>query len=72
MGKIIIYATEEAKEKFQGKELKKKNKKQYCPTCEINIARKATAKQDRRQAIAKPIVVENYFEDEITEKDLKE
>jgi hypothetical protein len=32
---IIIFATEEAKKKWEGKELPVKSKKSACPACEI-------------------------------------
>jgi hypothetical protein len=32
---IIFFATEEARKKWEGKELPKKNKKSSCPSCEI-------------------------------------
>jgi hypothetical protein len=32
---IILFATEEARKKWEGKELPKKNKKSSCPSCEI-------------------------------------
>jgi hypothetical protein len=33
---IIIFATEEARKKWEGKEIPKKAKKVVCPSCEIN------------------------------------
>jgi hypothetical protein len=33
---IIIYATEDAKRKWEGLEQPKKTKKKSCPSCELN------------------------------------
>lgn len=52
---IIVYATEEAKNKYKGKI--KKTKKNSCPSCEIKL---------------KKVVVSNYLDDIITEKDLED
>jgi len=39
---MIVYATEEAKKKHGGQEykLEKKHKKQHCPQCELNLAKR--------------------------------
>jgi hypothetical protein len=37
---ITIFATEEAKKKWEGKEFHKKNKKSNCPQCEIDEIKK--------------------------------
>jgi hypothetical protein len=34
---IVIFATEEAKKKWEGKELPVKKKKSGCPSCEIKL-----------------------------------
>jgi len=39
---IVVYATEQARKKHEGREgeLERKAKKQYCPSCEIKFQRK--------------------------------
>jgi hypothetical protein len=43
---IILFATEEARKKWDGKELPKKNKKSSCPSCEIEALKNKSAFSD--------------------------
>jgi transposase-like protein len=37
---IITYATKEAEQKYKCKSTTKKNKKSYCPSCELDLRNK--------------------------------
>jgi hypothetical protein len=43
---ITVYATDEAKKKWEGKELQVKTKKISCPACDLAELRKNTSKND--------------------------
>jgi hypothetical protein len=45
-GGLVIYATEAAKEKYEGKLTEKKNKKTNCPSCDINELKKKRKKDN--------------------------
>jgi hypothetical protein len=38
---IVFYATKEAEKIFKGQLTKKRNKKEYCPSCELQLRNKA-------------------------------
>ncbi|MDR1926610.1 MAG: hypothetical protein LBQ13_02885 [Endomicrobium sp.] len=43
---ITVFATEEAKRKWEGKELPHKKKKSSCPTCEIKLTEEQPENKD--------------------------
>jgi hypothetical protein len=43
---IVVYATEEARKKWEGKELPCRKGKSACPSCEIEAMKKKAAEND--------------------------
>jgi hypothetical protein len=56
---IVFYATKEAEKQYKNKETTKKEKKFYCPSCELDLRNKK-------------IKEDNYFVDTINEDILKD
>jgi hypothetical protein len=57
---IIIYATDEARKKNEGKEKPVKNKKSSCPSCDLENMRKAVYKEDLKKAVCNEQINNDY------------